>query len=103
MAASVAATARTIDRLVDDVLARDPAGADWTAAAMTLLPNQQPMIGDPMGRLFNSAFGARAYSTIGNEVKKVNDLVAAAFKSAATAGEKKQFPDFHEIGLYDAV
>jgi hypothetical protein len=36
-------------------------------------------------------------------VKKVCDVVAAAFKSAATAGEEMRFLEFHEIGLYEAT
>src|SRR5580700_10095526 len=67
MVTTAAPLGRTLDRIVDDVLAQNPIRADWAAAAKTLVPNQHPMTGDPFARLFKSEFGARAVSAIGNE------------------------------------
>jgi len=155
VAASVAATARTIDGLVDDVLARDPAGAELAGKAMSLdpadlkllingvhytekpylivsikssqersdwgeIPERKSSFGTIMGAVVGNdqtkaKFALNSFEGLANLssdliasdaarlVQRVNDLVAADFKSAATAGEKKQFPDFHESVLYDAV
>jgi hypothetical protein len=33
-------------------------------------------------------------------IKKIGDLLADAFKQAATASEHAVLPDFHDVGLY---
>lgn len=73
MATTTAApVGRTLDRLVDDVLAQSPVQADWTAVARMLVPNQHVMAGDPFARLFKSNFGSRAVAAIGNESQSLS-------------------------------
>jgi hypothetical protein len=60
--------------IVDDALALNPEAADWSKLAALINPSPKTRVGDPMGRMFDSKFGNRAYSVFKNENRTLGEV-----------------------------